>query len=209
MRTSTCARSINRLVVFIMLLGLQACAPSWKRVTSPTPPITLSRVYVYSFLDLVTDDLGPRRIDAINRQLIAALESRGVATELHLFRDDPIGSGFARVQGAAPVQELGGLRTVSSERIPVSQVIAGNAANERRFGADYRLIVFPAEVSHSEWGRGYTFTWMLYETQTHRRVWDTWSRTSQVSIMRLNEYGLAERLVNGLIQQMSTAGLLR
>jgi hypothetical protein len=209
MRTSrtrvSFAGFMYRLAFLMMLLGLQACAPTFKRVTRPRPPITLSRVYVYSFLDVAADELGPQMIDEINRQLVAALEARGVAAELQAFKDAPITAELARMRTR-------GWDGKESEQIPVGRVIMQNAANERRFGAGYRLVIFPDETLEGGMGEdAYWFTWTLHEAETHRQVWYTWSRSEHTNLLGFDRKPSvrARRLVIGFVRQMSAAGLIK
>lgn len=187
-------RSAIHLPIFTLMLALQGCAPTspatWVAVTKlPSEPVSLSRLYIYSFLDLRTDYMGPRMVSEISRQLIMGLESRGIVTEQHSFANDPLAANFSRVQG--------------SEEIPVGQVIIANAGREQRFAPDHRLIVFPVYTKVLPGRRTYFIRWTITNTRTGREVWSATSRS------RNDQHTAAQAIVGSLISQMSAAGLFR
>jgi hypothetical protein len=183
--------------LFCLSIGLGACvyptSMSFTETTRPSTPVTLSRLYVYSFLDLRVDELGSALMSEISRQLAAGLESCGVASEQHWFRDDPIAGQFARLRG--------------SEVVPVRRVITQNRATERAYGSDYRLIVFPVQTTVEPGWIQYDFRWTLEDTRTNRIVWSTTSRGRHARGEDSEE--LAKDIVDGLITQMDVSGLLR
>jgi hypothetical protein len=135
----------------------------------------------------------------INRQLGERLESRGVATEQHWFRDDSLAASFKGGENSAV--------------IPISRVVAGNAASERRFGADYRLIAFPAwmeieYIDNKSWYL-YTFRWTLEDTRTGHVVWYTTSNSAHLKVEDRDKDAVdrAGEIVNRLITQMEISSL--
>jgi len=199
------ARPSRRLITMLLLsvacAGAQGCAfaPSFSgtTVSSGIEPASLSRLYVYSFLDLRGDELGSSMMNEISRQLAAELQTRGITTEQHWFKNDPIAAEFARVRG--------------TERIPVREVIAGNQEAERRFGSDYRLIIFPSNTVESGAWYYYDFRWAIEDTRTQRAVWSTTSRGKHMNWVSSNENAgaRARLIVNGLISEMTRSGLLK
>jgi hypothetical protein len=190
-----CARASHirfmvQLVAPVMLLTMGGCATSvrFMKTTQLDAPITLSRLYVYSFLDLRTPELGPNLINELTLQLPARLAERGVATEQRWFRDDPLAATFARL---------------GSSEIPIRRVIERNAADEQRFGSAYRLIAFPLRVNILS-GLTYEFTWTLEDTQTNRILWSTTSHTAQEDGTSAEN---AKTLLDGLIAEMDRSGL--
>jgi hypothetical protein len=187
-------RSAIRLTILMTVLAFQGCAPTsrapWFAVTKlPSEPVTMSRLYIYSFLDLRTDYMGRRMVNDISRQLVTRLANHGIATELHSFANDPLAANFARVQG--------------SEEIPVGQVIIGNAAREKRFAPDHRLIVFPVYTKVLPNRRAYFIRWTITNARTGQEVWSATSRS------RNGENAAAQVVVDSLISQMTAAGLFR
>lgn len=184
------ARLMSQLLLPAMLVGMSGCGPSvrFTGTTQFATPITLSRLYVYYFLDLRTAELGRNMINEMARQLETRLEERGVGTEQHWFRDDPLAPAF--ISPWSPVM------------IPVRRVIELNAADEQRFGSEYRLIVFPRFVE----GRyAYVFAWELEDARTNRIVWSTTSHGDHDRNGTSDE--VAKKLLDGLIAEMDRSGL--
>jgi hypothetical protein len=149
-----------RLFILMILMGTQGCGYSLEFMTTPPrQSIKLSRVYVYSFLDVRAPDLGRGMMRQIRHELALGLENRGVANEQHWFREDPLADDFA------------GWRSTTT--IPVRQVIERNAEAEHRFGAEYRLIAKPVDTQIAGTTSNYIFTWVLEDTRTNEVVWAT------------------------------------
>jgi hypothetical protein len=140
-----------RRAVFAAVLTLQGCAAaaSFRDTRMPGAPVTFSRLYIYSFLDITDDALGSSLRRELSRQLAAELESRGVSSEQHSFSDSRIAGEFPRLRD----QEW------RMDTIPVGRVILQNAANERRFGAEYRLVAFPTQTRVVGSERTYDIRW--------------------------------------------------
>ena len=188
---------VVRLFLLSVLLASQACAypTKFSGTTRLETPIKLERVYVYSFIDIRTEDLGPTMMDEMERQLALGLENRGVASEQHWFLDDPLGAAYARSRRA--------------ETIPVRAVIERNAANERRFGAPYRLIVFPTETSVDGPNYEYSIDWRLVDARTDQVVWSTTSHARHMNIYSRDEDSVnrARGIIDRLIIQMDLSGV--
>jgi len=194
-------RFIAMLLLSVAWAGAEGCAfaPSFSGTTVPSgiKPASLSRLYVYSFLDIRGNELGSTMMNELSRQLAAELQTRGIATEQHWFKNDPIGAEFARVRGTA--------------RIPVREVIVRNQEAERRFGSDYRLIAFPSNTVESGAWYSYDFQWVIEDTRTQRVVWSTTSHSKHMTWVSSNENAGARArvIVNGLISEMTRSGLLK
>ncbi|HET6231099.1 MAG TPA: hypothetical protein VFE05_13580 [Longimicrobiaceae bacterium] len=195
------ARGVRAAISLSLTLAAGGCAmaPKFVGTTSlaGSPPVSVPSVYVYSFLDLRAADLGPRMIGGVEQQLASALRSHGVESEQHRFSEDPISAEFARVHG--------------TERIPVREVIARNAADEGRFAAPYRLIIFPMQTTQSGSWYYYDFRWTLQDAKTQRVVWSTTSRGRHLNWMRSDENSTkrAQVIVDGVIGEMVSSGLLK
>lgn len=192
-----------RRAVFAAVLALQGCAvaPSFHDTRMPGAPVTFSRLYIYSFLDIADAALGPSLRRELSQQLAAGLESRGVSSEQHSFANTPVAGEFARVRN----------QEEHVESIPVGRVILQNAANERRFGAEYRLIAFPTQTRVVGSGRTYDIRWEIQDVRGARTVWTTTSRSRHTNWISTDE-NAAERarvIVDGLLSEMTSSGLLR
>lgn len=133
----------------------------------------------------------------IERQLGEGLKARGVESQQHWFERDPIASEFART-------------SYSSERVPVREVIHYNQAQERAFGARYRLIAFPADTMTAGAWLHYDFNWLLEDANTQQVIWSTTSRSKHMNWVK-NDEDSAERakvLVDALLREMTSSGLL-
>lgn len=205
MFSRSCRRLVTLLLLCVGYAGAQGCtfAPAFTGTTVPSgvEPASLSRLYVYSFLDLRGDQLGQTMIAEISRQLATEMDSRGIKIEQHWFKNDPIAGELARVQGTER----------STERIPVREVIVRNQEKERQFGSDYRLIVFPSyTLSAGAWYH-YDFRWAIEDARTQRVVWSTTSRGKHMNWVSGDENAAARArvIVQGLIGEMTRSGLLR
>lgn len=109
-----------------------ATAPTFIDTTAPGEPTKVDKVYIYSFVDLRSTDLGSEFMVEIEKQLGEGFRALGVEPQQHWFRRDPIFLEMAVTLATG----------YSSARIPVREVIARNAPSEQAFGAKYRLVVF-------------------------------------------------------------------
>lgn len=196
---SSCTIRVVLLPLLMAVNGCSAYTTSFSGTTRPGTPITLTRLYVYSFLDIRSEALGPQMMHEITRQLGERLESRGVATEQHRFQDDSLAASFTGGENSAV--------------IPISRVVAGNAAAELGFGADYRLLAFPAwmeleYIDNKPWYI-YTFRWTLEDARTGQVVWSTTSNSAHHKVQDRDKdaVGRAGEIVNRLIREMEISGL--
>ena len=193
-------RMLSAFGVVLLMLSLDGCAiaPRFVGTTqvAMTKPIIFSSIYVYSFLDIRSKELGPKMITEIQRQLEVGLKNHGVVSEQHWFENDPVASEIASTGG--------------SERIPVREVITRNAAAERKYGARYRLIVFPIQTTTGGDWAFYDFRWTVEDTITQRVVWSTTSQGKHMNWIMTDENSSqrAKVVVDGVISEMVNSGLL-
>lgn len=181
--------------VALLLMGC-AITPDFTGTTQPTTTVQLDKLYIYSFLDVRANELGPTLMTEIERQLGDGLKAHGVESQQHWFERDPIAAEFARTSYA-------------SERVPVREVIYYNQRQERAFGARYRLIAFPANTLAAGAWRHYDFNWALEDSNTQQVIWSTTSRSKHLNWVK-NDEDSAERakvLVDALLQEMESSGL--
>lgn len=162
----------------------------------PVEPASLSRLYLYSFLDLSSHAIGTEMIEEISRQLAAEMGSRGIVTEEFTYAADPL----------RPATQTGW----TTERVPTGAVIARNREREREFGARYRLIVLPEATVSVGASRTYRIRWRVEDSRTGRPVWFTTSRGEHTNLIHENENAeaRARAVVQGLITEMVSSGFL-
>lgn len=161
----------------------------------------LDVVYVYSFIDVRTKDIGDTYVSAFNRELEQQLSRRGVRARLLKFEDSPV----ARDTSLASSDPVGLYRSASVQ-VPVGAVIRANQSEERAFGATHRLIVFPADLSRG--GNIWLYTrWDVVEPGG-KVMWTSTSRTNQTFGASHLTAGNAANCVSEVLAQMERLGIL-
>ena len=171
-------------------------APS---VSSDGPARIGSRVYVYSFIDLRVAELGPDFMQAFERLLAQQLREAGVESRQLWYGKTPLKSVLER--GAS----------TGSTRVPLPEVVAANREREAEFGARYRLVVIPSEISRAGAAVTVRTRWDLYDPKTNRSVWTGRADTIQTFWgANVNEGAeeRAQKLVTGMVAEMKRVGLL-
>lgn len=161
----------------------------------------LGAVYVYSFIDVRTKDIGDTYVSAFNRELEQQLSRRGVKTRLLKFEDSPV-AGDTSLASSAPL----GLYRSTSVQVPVGAVIRANQAEEKAFGATHRLIVFPADLSRGGNIELYT-RWDVAEPGG-KVIWTSTSRTNQTFGASHLTAGNAADCVSKVLAEMERLGIL-
>ena len=180
----------------------------------PAPGTTLrgTVVYVYSFLDVRTEDMGPRMVDQLNSQLEQALNCASVQTKFLLFRDAETAapSDEVRSESSRPMPELVPNLTEGRTSVPVMGTIARNTAAEAASGAKYRLVVLPSYMS--QWGdfRSLDVSWRLTDINTGRVIWafTTTDRIYQWGRNDVNSRARAASLVKKAMAALRKYGLI-
>jgi hypothetical protein len=170
-----------------------------------TPPsyagAPLGVVYVYSFIDVRTKDIGDTYVSAFNTELEQQLSRRGVRARLLKFEDSPV----ARDTSLASSDPVGLYRSTSVQ-VPVGAVIRANQAEEKAFGATHRLIVFPADLSRG--GNIWLYTRWDVVQPGGKTVWTTTSRTNQTFGASHLTAGNAADCVSKVLAEMEHLGIL-
>lgn len=200
-------RLISGLLVSIVVLGTSGCATNNFRTPPPAfaGQAPLRAVYVYSFLDLRENELGPKFLGEVQRQFAEALKAKGASSAQLSFNDSPLRAEYLLKE--EPVR--GSLTRQASTRVPVGEVIATNLRAEAAFGAPYRLIVFPASLTALNTGHRFDVRWDIYDARTNVRVWSATSETLHQNWISHDESPVerAKILVEGIILQMTKAGV--
>lgn len=175
---------------------LNACATANFSAKGEGPALTGSHVYIYSFIDVRNNDLGPRMIAQVNEQLRARLAEYGVETRLVTFRETSYGR-YTSVTGSVAV--------------PVPQIVEQNARAEQEFGADYRLVIMPTQITIYDAAQNYQITWDLFDVNTGEIVWSSSMRGNRTVWYSADEdaEGRAATIVDGLINQMVASNMLQ
>jgi hypothetical protein len=200
-------RLLSGFLVSVVVLSASGCVTNNFRTPPPafSGQAPMRAVYVYSFLDLRENELGPKFLAEVQRQLAAALKGKGASSAQLSFNDSPL-----RAEYLLKEEPVSGSRTrQASTRVPVGEVIATNLQAEGTFGAPYRLIVFPVSLTALSTGHRFDVRWDIYDTRTNARVWSATSETLHQNWISHDE-NPAERakiLVEGIILQMGKAGV--
>jgi hypothetical protein len=189
----------RRTFALVGLAALAGCATRThvdEKVLTSDTRLSGSRIYIYSFLDIRTQELGPKLVAAIHDQLEKRLVLFGASTKLIEFRRTEIGRSFAVTNQAAPV--------------PVKDTLERNRSAELEFDAKYRLMVFPRNVSVTGTGNFFSIDWMIDDISSGKEVWYMSSRGGNMKFLMGDEFpeDRAKEILDGLFQELSRRGLL-
>lgn len=195
-----------RAAAFIAVLSVAGCATAPRFRTQLTPVVLrINSVYIYSFLDVREKQLGAKFLQAVQHDLQDELTQRGVRSKQLWFNSSPQRAEFSLNESAPR-----GFRAETTVRIPVLEVIGGNASDERAFGASYRLVMSPSDITNSGVGFDSQVTWILTDAKSGQVVWKATSSMSTINWMKADEdpTGRAQLFVHGLMQEMTKESLL-
>lgn len=189
----------RRLVIVALAAILVGCATNeFKTISSTTngPSIRGSKVYAYSFLDLRDSELGSTMLSQIDSQLAQSLASASVSLKVLRFKDSDIGRSYATTNGGMS--------------IPVRQTIESNLSDEKAYGTEYRLVVFPSKITLSGAWKFYDIRWDLIDVKTGNRVWGSSSQGKHLTMWKNDEdpEGRAKVIVDGVIAEFKKSGLI-
>jgi hypothetical protein len=198
-----------RLPALLAVLLLPACATAPKFTTSVADTQTrVGSVYIYSFLDLREKELGPRNIAEIERQLADTLSTHGVRSKQLWFNRAPVRGEIALNQ-----EKRGNwfLDLGTSVRVPVNEVIASNAEDEKAFAPQCRLVVFPLDTTQTGTGVIFQMRWVLADIATQKVLWSATSTTNNMNMWKNDEYPekRAFMLVDGLVKELQRVGVFK
>ncbi|MCX7358927.1 MAG: hypothetical protein NT015_12405 [Alphaproteobacteria bacterium] len=194
------------LTAFVALVLLGACTTiasyEGTRELRDVGSIAGSKVYVYSFLQVGRNAIGPGVLENIDAQLTQRLSESSVTV------------GFGNASTVDPLD--GQIRSQPYDRrfrMPVREIVDKNRANEEEFGAAYRLLIVPRFLSMSQYsgdGGQYVVTWALIEIASEEIVWQTQLNGAYTPLLYDNERAVerAGLLVDGAIEEMRASGLL-
>lgn len=170
---------------------------------SPAVPVTdgmtlsNSNLYVYSFLDIRDAEFGPTMLAEIDTQLVRELAKATVTAKVLRFKKSKVGEYYGTTNGGLSV--------------PVAQTIQSNAEEERALGADYRLIIFPSQMTRSGSWKLYDIRWELIDIKTSKRVWVTTSHGKHLNLWKNDEdpQARAKTIVDGVMAEFQKSNLIR
>lgn len=201
---------------FVPITPVSPLVPAAPRLPAdlvPTAPIPEmlrgSVVYVYSFLDIRDEWFGPRMMQQLDDQIISGFKSETIRSNLLNFKDSPIGQSFSQATSTCR-GGLWGCRTSSSEIIPVRDVIVGNASDEAKSGAAYRMVVFPASFTRSGAWQYYTIRFSLYDVKTGSRLWSFNYNGRHLSLWRADEdsAGRVSKMMTEVLADLKRCGFI-
>jgi hypothetical protein len=190
---------IRRTLTFGSVVALAGCATSTHvddKTASSTARLRGQRVYIYSFLDLRQQALGPKLVAAVHEQLVSRFTAAGAVTKLTEFRGTEVGQSFASTNQAAAV--------------PVKATVDQNLGREKEFNPRYRFFVFPRSVSVQGTGNFFVVDWRMVDVTDDKEVWYMESRGSHMKMFLGDEFPTdrAKELVDGLFKEFGAKGLL-
>jgi hypothetical protein len=192
-------KTVHRLIVTLLVaLALSGC--STNRFTTSSPGTTISikntKLYAYNFLDVRDSHLGPSMLAEVDKQLGQRLSASGVTLKVLQFKNSEVGKSFSSDSGAMTS--------------PARETILSNLSAERAFQADYRLIIFPANMLHNGVRKTYTIRWDLMDVRSGKIVWTATSEGNRMVLWGTDELPVsrAKVIVDGLIEEMKANGLI-
>ena len=87
--------------------------------------------------------------------------------------------------------------------LPLKQVVAENAADERATGARYRLVVLPSNFEVMGAGQFWNIRWSLIDIRANRVVWSTTIEGNRIIWWRTTEG--AEPRAKGIVDKFMEA----
>jgi hypothetical protein len=138
-----------------------------------------------------------------NRQLPAALEKRGVKSKVLPFKASELGRSFSMTEYTSGANGSG-------INIPIKRTISLNAPDEKLLGAEYRLIVFPSQMTISGVWQFYDVRWDLVEVKTGRIFWTTTSHGKHLVGWKNDEQpeARAKTIVTSVLAEFGKSNLL-
>ena len=164
-------------------------APPALRPSTP-PSLQGATLYVYNFLDVRAQMFGPRMLDQVSRQLAMRLTENGVRSAAIMFKDSPVALGYSQTMTYGQ----------SFDRIPIAETIVANHQRETEIGAQYRLIIIPANFSQEGAWQTYDIRWLLMDIPSNSLVWSFLTHNRRMTLWRSDEN--AERRGRALIDEV-------
>ena len=175
----------------LLVAGCATASFSSKHSNENARSIAGAQLYIYSFVDARSSDLGTQMVAQVNEQLIARLNERGVASRMVTYGD---------------TTDKPAVGTVS---IAIEEIIASRLGEEAEFGADFRLIIMPSQMNIYGATQSYEVAWELIDIRTGETVWSTTLSGNRTVWYRQDEdaEGRARTVVDGVIEEMAASGL--
>lgn len=189
---------LARIAFLTVLALLSGCATNEFAATKSEVAglnIKGAHVYVYSFLDVRDPELGPTMTAEVNAQLTKALAAADVQAKVLPFKASEIGRYSTLTNG--------------NVRIPVRETVFANLAQEREFGAQYRMVIFPSNMQLQGAWKHYDIKWDLFDAQSGKLVWSTTSHGKHMTTWKVDEdpQPRAKIIVDGIIAEFKNSHL--
>lgn len=196
----SCIRQIRWSLGLLALTVLVGCStiPRFSDSELNESTVKLDNLYIYSFLDVKDQEYGPEFLKLARAELDTALTAAKVR-HVQAWSRDPELTGAALVTTRKYIPLQGNQQ---STYVPVNEVVAANRFQEREFGTQYRLLVFPSQTDFTGMGFQYRIEWELIDLRTQRRAWTATSFLETVAVTsNENAQARAQGFVSGLIAE--------
>jgi hypothetical protein len=155
-----------------------------------------AKLFSYSFLDVRDTEFGPSMLSEIDKQLAAELGKSNIVMKTLRFKDSEPAKFF--------------VSTNAGMTVPVKQVLDSNAPEEVKFGADYRLVIFPSKMTLSGAWKFYDIRWDVFDVKTGKRVWGSISQGKHLTMWKADEdpQGRAKTIIDAVVGEMRKGGVI-
>lgn len=184
----------------LTLIALQfGCASNQVVSSNPITPgtsIKNSKIYIYSLLDLRVAEFGTTMLTEFDKQLAMEFAKSNATSKVLRFRESDTGKYFTT--------------TNSGMMIPIRQMLVSNMLDEKQFGADYRLIIFPSTMTLAGAWKYYDIRWEILDAKTNQRVWESTTKGKHLTLWKTDEdpQERARTLLEPVFQEMRKSGVL-
>jgi len=166
---------------------------------APVGDVHVTRLYVYSFLEVRKVPLGASLLQHAEPILQQELEAVGIPVQQLWYRDVPVRSIATALRPAGFV--------------PVARTIEDNRAAETAFGPSHRLVVVPTATTFvgTAAGTSVEIRWDLVDAKTGKRIWASQSEVVNTKLFSREDNAdeRARMLVRGFVEQLRNAGIIR
>lgn len=202
-------RSLATILIFGMALLVGGCAnaPRFNTLNATNAPVQLTRVYIYSFLDVRESLIGKNMLRELEIQLGERFERNDVKVEQLWFLRSPLSRETSLNEEATRSTSI--YVRSSTIRVPVAETIRSNVSAELAFSPRYRLTVFPAQSNASGAGTGYKIYWDLFDVTSNKLVWRTDSDVRNLNLLKVDEMPTerAKAIVDGIFHEFAKSGV--
>lgn len=187
-----------KVVFFLIIALLQGCASNkfvQTKVYQDGISLNGKSVYVYSFMDIRDSEFGTKMLQSLDNQLISGFENEGVKAKVLDFLDSEAAISFSMS---------------NSGELPLDAFVLKNQKDENSFGANFRLIIIPSQMTLQGAWKYYDVRWSLIDAKTNKIVWRAMSEGSHLTGMYNDENpdGRAQTILKELFLQLKKDKLI-